>query len=50
MPVEYGVGHTVVGGVTSIRERAEELGGTLEAGYADSGGRVVAMLPLSWAG
>lgn len=37
-------------GLTSMRERAEELGGTLEAGYADGGGRVVATLPLSSAG
>ncbi|MER7556026.1 histidine kinase [Nocardioides sp. NPDC126508] len=32
-------------GLASMRERAEELGGTLEAGYVD-GGRVVATLPL----
>lgn len=37
-------------GLTSMRERAEELGGTLDAGYADGGGRVVAALPLSPAG
>lgn len=33
-------------GLSSMRERAAELGGTLDAGYADSGGRVTAVLPL----
>jgi signal transduction histidine kinase len=33
-------------GLSSMRERAAELGGTLEAGYADGGGRVLAVLPL----
>ncbi len=33
-------------GLSSMQERAAELGGTLEAGYADGGGRVVAVLPL----
>lgn len=33
-------------GLSSMRERAAELGGTLDAGYADSGGRVIAVLPL----
>lgn len=50
MLAEYGVDHIVFGGLTSMRERAEELGGTQEAGYADIGGRVIAMLPLSSAG
>lgn len=34
-------------GLASMRERAEELGGTLDAGHVDGGGRVVAALPLS---
>ncbi|WP_109507192.1 sensor histidine kinase [Nocardioides speluncae] len=33
-------------GLSSMRERAAELGGSLDAGYADGGGRVVAVLPL----
>jgi signal transduction histidine kinase len=33
-------------GLSSMQERAAELGGTLEAGYADGGGRVLAVLPL----
>lgn len=34
-------------GLSSMRERAEELGGTLEAGSGPSGGRVRAELPLA---
>ena len=34
-------------GLSSMRERAEELGGTLVAGGTDSGGRVRAELPLT---
>ena len=33
-------------GLASMRERATELGGTLEAGPGPSGGRVAALLPL----
>jgi signal transduction histidine kinase len=33
-------------GLSSMRERAAELGGTLEAGPGPSGGRVAALLPL----
>ena len=33
-------------GMSSMRERATELGGTLEAGPGPSGGRVTALLPL----
>ena len=33
-------------GLASMRERATELGGTLEAGPGPAGGRVAAMLPL----
>jgi two-component system, NarL family, sensor kinase len=33
-------------GLSSMRERAAELGGTLEAGPGPSGGRVTALLPL----
>ena len=33
-------------GLTSMRERVAELGGTLSAGPADGGGRVSARLPL----
>lgn len=33
-------------GLSSMRERAEELGGRLEAGPTQEGGRVVAVLPL----
>jgi two-component system, NarL family, sensor kinase len=33
-------------GLSSMRERATELGGTLEAGPGPSGGRVAALLPL----
>jgi signal transduction histidine kinase len=33
-------------GTASMRERAAELGGTLEAGPTPSGGRVAALLPL----
>jgi signal transduction histidine kinase len=33
-------------GLASMRERAAELGGTLEAGPGASGGRVAALLPL----
>lgn len=33
-------------GLSSMRERAQELGGSLEAGPCDSGGRVRAVLPL----
>ena len=34
-------------GLTSIRERAAELGGTCTAGPTPTGGRVVAVLPLA---
>ena len=33
-------------GLSSMRERAAELGGTLEAGPGPAGGRVAALLPL----
>ena len=33
-------------GISSMRERAAELGGTLEAGPGPAGGRVAALLPL----
>ena len=33
-------------GMSSMRERATELGGTLEAGPGPGGGRVAALLPL----
>ena len=33
-------------GMSSMRERASELGGTLEAGPGPDGGRVAALLPL----
>ena len=33
-------------GISSMRERASELGGTLEAGPGPTGGRVAALLPL----
>jgi two-component system NarL family sensor kinase len=33
-------------GLSSMRERANELGGTLEAGSGPAGGRVAALLPL----
>ena len=33
-------------GISSMRERAGELGGTLEAGPGPAGGRVAALLPL----
>jgi len=33
-------------GLSSMRERAAELGGTLEAGPGPAGGRVVALLPM----
>ena len=33
-------------GLSSMRERAAELGGTLEAGPGPGGGRVAALLPL----
>ena len=33
-------------GLASMRERATELGGTLEAGPGPAGGRVAALLPL----
>ncbi len=33
-------------GISSMRERASELGGTLEAGPGPAGGRVAALLPL----
>jgi signal transduction histidine kinase len=34
-------------GLTAMRERAEELGGTLTAGPSSAGGHVVARYPLS---
>jgi len=34
-------------GLSSMRERAHELGGSLEAGPGDTGGQVRAVLPLS---
>jgi signal transduction histidine kinase len=35
-------------GLASMRERADELGGTLEAGPTSAGGRVRATFPLGW--
>lgn len=46
-PATEGSGWQPGVGIASMRERAAELGGTLECGATSSGGRVRAVLPLS---